>query len=371
MISCSCISIATHTVYMAPEVMEQAGGYDFHADIWSVGIAALELAKGVAPYAHLSAMRVLVLTIEEPPPTLKVYPNDRQRDGAPFSSNFDDFYKKCLQKKPQLRPSTEDLLKHKFLKNRSCYALVDQLLKHIPSVGQSSSTRPSAEELRRRLLPGEGPVAIELFERKQGDSGSNGSNGNANSSYCPDSGGNGPLADTGMAVSPKSSSMHTPRSPNSPAGRGKPAPPVYVSGTTWVFDGDDEQVGIGKSGEVHRIIRVSSRALGRSSSAKTNNLTCSTSSSSSSSSTKNDEFCHSSGIDSFLTDFEADAATIKSTIPSKKGEVEVAAVPPPIVRQPSYTPPQGIRETRKAIEKCTDDDDAFMDEMEGICSTEN
>ena len=87
--------------YMAPEVMEQLQGYDHRADIWSLGITALELAKGVAPYAHHSPMRVLVLTLEEPPPSLKSYTNDRQRTGAPFPLAFEDFYKKCLQKNPR------------------------------------------------------------------------------------------------------------------------------------------------------------------------------------------------------------------------------------------------------------------------------
>ena len=46
-------------------------------------------------------MRVLVMTIEEEPPSLKTYDNDRQRNGTPFSKPFEDFYKKCLQKNPK------------------------------------------------------------------------------------------------------------------------------------------------------------------------------------------------------------------------------------------------------------------------------
>jgi serine/threonine-protein kinase OSR1/STK39 len=72
--------------WMAPEVLEQSEGYDSRADIWSLGITALELAKGCAPYAHLPPMRILVLTIEEEPPSLRCYRDDKQRTGAPFSS---------------------------------------------------------------------------------------------------------------------------------------------------------------------------------------------------------------------------------------------------------------------------------------------
>lgn len=125
--------------WMAPEVLEQSDGYDNKADIWSLGITALELAKGTAPYAHFTPMRILVLTIEDEPASLHSYKDDKQRTGAPFSRLFEDFYKKCLQKNSKARPSTSELLKHKFLQKRSPETLVNNLLNHIDAVGTSSS----------------------------------------------------------------------------------------------------------------------------------------------------------------------------------------------------------------------------------------
>ncbi len=129
--------------WMAPEVMEQLDGYDQRADVWSIGITALELAKGFAPYAKLEPMKVLLKTIEQDPPSLKTYEGDKQPDGEAFSRPFKEFVRLCLQKIPKKRPSVATLLNHSFFKKHNLSAakesLIHDLLDHLPSVPSRAS----------------------------------------------------------------------------------------------------------------------------------------------------------------------------------------------------------------------------------------
>lgn len=91
--------------WMAPEVIMELP-YDGCADIWGLGITAMELANGLPPYAgKYSSWQVTLLIPKNNPPVLE----------GDFSELFKNFISSCLVKEPDQRPLASALLEHPFI----------------------------------------------------------------------------------------------------------------------------------------------------------------------------------------------------------------------------------------------------------------
>ncbi|XP_034955258.1 serine/threonine-protein kinase TAO3 isoform X2 [Zootoca vivipara] len=95
--------------WMAPEVIlaMDEGQYDGKVDVWSLGITCIELAERKPPLFNMNAMSALYHIAQNDSPTLQ---------SNEWTNSFRGFVDYCLQKIPQERPSSAELLRHEFVR---------------------------------------------------------------------------------------------------------------------------------------------------------------------------------------------------------------------------------------------------------------
>ncbi|KAI5946681.1 serine/threonine-protein kinase TAO3 [Manis javanica] len=105
--------------WMAPEVIlaMDEGQYDGKVDIWSLGITCIELAERKPPLFNMNAMSALYHIAQNDSPTLQ---------SNEWTDSFRRFVDYCLQKIPQERPTSAELLRHDFIRrDRPLRVLID------------------------------------------------------------------------------------------------------------------------------------------------------------------------------------------------------------------------------------------------------
>nr|BBC28469.1 serine/threonine-protein kinase [Yamagishiella unicocca] len=102
-----CNTFLGTVTYMSPERINNHQ-YSFPADIWSLGLALVEMSTGKYPYdASLGPLQLMILVLQEDVPL---------PPAGEFSEEFRDFVRLCLHKDPHRRPMADQLLEHAFIK---------------------------------------------------------------------------------------------------------------------------------------------------------------------------------------------------------------------------------------------------------------
>src|SRR5690606_1607707 len=121
-------------LWMAPEELT-ASAYDESADIWSLGITAIEMAESAPPHREANLFDAIHLILTGDPPTLK--------EPEKWSKEFNDFLAQCLKRNPSERPTARQLLETPFIKKvPENNGIMLELLKQLGKVKDEPSPPP-------------------------------------------------------------------------------------------------------------------------------------------------------------------------------------------------------------------------------------
>lgn len=135
--------------WMAPEVISEGRTYDYKADIWSLGITAIEIATGNPPHAEQDQQRVIAMIPKSKPPRLPE---------GPYSPALREFVAACLDEDANARLPAEELSRTKFI--RACAKTPTSVLREL--LAQYASWT-QAGGVRTSLIQGkDGPLALHL-----------------------------------------------------------------------------------------------------------------------------------------------------------------------------------------------------------------
>ena len=123
--------------WMAPEVLTLRG-YRKSADIWSLGITALEIAFGAPPFAHYPPMKAMALTLRGNPPTADTLGPNK------LSPAYKNIVRRCLQKDPANRPTATQLKQDPLFDGWTFSKAVSMTAHHLTKLGVEKLQEKSA-----------------------------------------------------------------------------------------------------------------------------------------------------------------------------------------------------------------------------------
>jgi len=162
--------------WLSPEVLQQnLQGYNTSSDVYSVGIAACEMANGIVPFADMVPSQMLLEKLRGATPCLidantsfegvengdahQSIAHDANNGVKPdptptlpgsqyrvFTESFHQFIQLCLHFEPTMRPTSSQLLSHSFIKQcrKASISITELLLPATPIVDMTQVAEDSA-----------------------------------------------------------------------------------------------------------------------------------------------------------------------------------------------------------------------------------